>query len=135
MLKNAQPWLARASAVRAAEGTSIMQPKGVSSRKVSPRSRSSSLASSTWAMAASHSSGPPTMGNTTDRLAWAAARSKARSCIRNSSGWVRQKRRPRSPSAGFGPMGTRSHTGARSSPMSKVRTVTGRPAAACRQFL
>ena len=63
----------------------------------------------------------------------APARSSAHSCSSNIWGWARLIRRPRMPRAGLGESSVRPGT-LLSAPMSKVRTVTGLPPAACRQL-
>ena len=98
MTRKSHPWATNSSAVRQADGTLSMTPKGVFSLKGTPRSRRLWRQCSTMCMAASQSSTSVTMGNITRSGPRWAARSRAQIWVSNWRGWRRLLRMPRSPS-------------------------------------
>ena len=91
------------SLATAAAGVSIITPSGTSARYAhAARRRARRAASSSSARAASTSSSVTMSGSMMRRSPCIAARSSARSCVRNISGWSRHMRMARQPRNGFG---------------------------------
>ena len=120
---------AKASAITATAGTSTMIPIFISGLWGAPSAASRALVSRASSLAESSSSMERTMGSRMRRSPEALARYRARSCVWNTSGWVRDRPRPLYPKAGLGPPGTGKDGMALSAPASKVRMMTGLPAA------
>ena len=111
----------------AAAGVSIITPSGTSRRNShAARLRASRAASSSSSRARRTSSSVTTSGSMMRTSPCTAARSSARSCTPNSSGWSRHMRIARQPRNGFASVGN-PPTGSLSPPMSNVRMTTGRP--------
>jgi len=108
----------------AAEGTSTIIPTSMFWEKGIPSCLSSSWHCFSTALALCSSSSLLIMGNMMASVPYTEARSKARNCVRNTSGWAKHSRMARQPRAEFSSWGSGRYEGTLSAPMSRVRTTT-----------